>query len=303
LRILVMGSGGTGAYFGAKLVRAGHQVVFVARGAHLEALQTRGLEIAGVEQFHLPQVQATQDPSGMEQPDLILFAVKAYDTEAAAALVGPLVGPETVVLPIQNGVDTHTHIGAVVGHDRVLAGLCRISAEISAPGVIRRNSAFSEIIFGEPDGMPSQRTAHIATTLEAAGISVRISSDIRADLWRKFAFITAMSGVTGATRSPIGPIREVPETFALYRQIAQEVVAVAHSEGVAIESDLPDTLTAQAKAMAPGLKASLLVDLERGRRTEVETLQGNVVRLGAKNGVPTPVTAVIYGLLKLHQPR
>ncbi len=303
LRILIMGSGGTGAYYGGKLALAGHDVTFVARGAHLEALQTRGLAVTGIDEFHVPKVRATQDPAGMEPFDLVVVAVKAYDTEDAAALIRPVVGPETAVLPIQNGVDTHLRIGAVVGQDRVLGGLCRISAEIEAPGVIRRNSAFSEIIFGELDGSLSPRTAAIATALDGAGITTRVSTDIRVDIWRKFAFITAMSGVTGATRLPIGPIRDVPETIDLYRQIAREVVAVAHAEGVAIEDDLPETLMTQAQRLAPGLKASLLVDLERGRRTEVETLQGTVVRLGRTHGVPTPVTAVIYALIKLHQPR
>lgn len=303
LRILIMGSGGTGAYYGGKLARAGHDVTFVARGAHLEALQTRGLSVTGVDAFHVPNVHATQDPAGMAPVDLIVVAVKAYDTNDAAALIAPTVGPETVVLPIQNGVDNHVRIGAVVGQDRVLGGLCRISAEIEAPGVIRRNSAFSDIILGELDGSLSPRTAAIAEALNGAGIKTKISSDIRADMWRKFVFITAMSGVTGATRSPIGPIREVPETFELFRQIAREVVAVAHAEGVAIEDDLPEKLVTQAQGLEQGLKASLLVDLERGRRTEVETLHGTAVRLGREHGVPTPVTAVIYALIKLHQPR
>lgn len=302
MRIVIMGSGGTGAFYGARLARAGYDVTFIARGAHLQAMQTRGLKITGEEEFSLPGVQAVAEPSGLSPADVILFAVKAYDTEDAAELIRPVVGPDTMIVPIQNGVDSFDRIGAVHGHDRMVGGLCRISAEIAAPGVIQLNSTFKEIVFGEMDGSPSRRTATFAGALERAGIPHLLSRDIRADLWKKYTFITAFSGITGATRSPIGAVRECPETFDLYRRIADEVVAVARAEGVELSQKFPDSLVAQARGMAAGLKASLLVDLERGRRTEVETLQGHVVSLGKKHGVPTPVTEVIYALLKLHRP-
>ncbi len=303
MRIFIMGSGGTGAYYGAKLARSGEDVTFIARGAHLQAMQGQGLKITGLEEFHLPTVQAVSDPAGLAPADVILFAVKAYDTDDAAELIRPVVGPQTMIVPIQNGVDSYDRLGALHGHEKVVGGLCRISAEIGAPGVIKLNSDFKEIVFGEMNGAPSARTAAFAAALQRAEVPHKVSTEIVVDLWKKYTFITAMSGITGATRSPIGKIRECEETFALYRSIAAEVVAVARAEGIPLSESFPDSLVAQARTHAPGLKASLLVDLENGKRTEVETLQGHLVRLGRKHGVPTPVTEVIYALIKMHQPK
>jgi 2-dehydropantoate 2-reductase len=303
MRIAIMGAGATGTYYGAKLAKAGYDVSFIARGAHLKAMQTGGIQVVGQEEFHLAQVRATNDTVSVGAVDVVLFCVKAYDTEESARLIMPMVGPQTMVLPIQNGVDSLQRIGAVVGHDQVVGGLCRISVDLPQPGTVRLNSPFREIIFGELDGAPSARTAAFASALERAEIPHRVSGEIRTELWKKFIFITAMSGITGATRTPIGPIRECPETFALYARLAAEALAVGQSEGVPLDPAYVDELTRQARTLASGLKASLLVDLERGKRTEVETLQGTVVRLGKKNGVPTPVNDVIYALIKMHQPR
>jgi len=303
MRIVIMGSGGTGAYYGAKLVQAGHTVTFVARGAHLQAMQTEGLRIQGTENFHLPHVTAVSSLEGHAPADVVIFATKAYDTDGAAHTIKPVIGPDTTVLPIQNGVDSYDRIGSIVGHEHVIGGLCRISAEIASPGVIALHSSFTQITLGEMDRRPSVRTEALAKALNDAGIPTDVSTDIQADMWRKFAFITAFSGVTGATRSTIGPIRAVPETFAIYRRIAEEVVAVGKAEGVDLGAEFVDMLVVQAQGLPAGMKASLLVDLERGKRTEVETLQGTVVALGRKHGVPTPVTETIYGLIKLHQPQ
>ncbi|MFZ5825707.1 MAG: ketopantoate reductase family protein [Bacillota bacterium] len=303
MRIAIMGSGGIGAYYGARLARAGYTVAFIARGAHLTALQTSGLQVVGLEEFHLPAVTATDDPATIGPVDVVLFCVKAYDIETAARQMLPLVGPGTMVLPLLNGVDTVERLAPILGAEKVVGGLCRISVEVSSPGTVRINSPFKEITFGEMDGSPSARTAAFAAALERAEIPHRLSGKMELELWKKFVFITAFSGITGATRSPIGPIRDCPETFDLYRQVAAEIVAVGRAAGVELDPDMPAALVEQARAFAPGLKASLLVDLERGRRTEVETLQGAVVRLGRKYGIPTPVTEVLYALIKMHQPR
>lgn len=303
MRIAIMGAGATGTYYGAKLARAGYDVVFIARGAHLDALQRQGLQVIGLEEFHIPKVNATNNPATVGEVDVVLVCVKAYDTDEAVRQMLPMVGPNTMVLPLQNGVDSYERIGAVVGADKVVGGLCRVSVDIPQPGTVRLNSPFKEIIFGEMDGAPSARTAAFDAVLERAEIPHKLSTEIRVDIWKKYIFITAMSGITGATRSPIGPIRECPETFDLYRQLAAEAVAVGRAEGVNLDPGYADELYAQARTFAAGLKASLLVDLERGKRTEVEYLQGTVVRLGAKHGAPTPVTSVIYALIKMHQPR
>jgi len=298
-----MGSGAIGTYYGAKLAQAGYDVVFIARGAHLNALREEGLHVMGLEEFHLPIVRATSDPATVGPVDVLLFTVKAYDTDEAARLALPLVGPETTVVPLQNGVDSQERLGAFFGPGRVIGGLCRISVDIPSPGTVRIHSPFKEIVIGEMSGGPSARTEAISAALTQAEIPHRVSGEIRTDIWKKFVFITALAGITGATRSALGPIRECEETFALYGRLAAEAVAVGQAEGVPLDASLPQELMAQARNTAPGLKASLLVDLERGRRTEVETLNGAVQRLGRKSGVPTPVTDVIYGLIKLHQPR
>lgn len=302
MRIAIMGTGGTGGYFGARLARAGYHVTFIARGAHLKAMQTTGLRVTGVEEFHLPEVRVVENPDGLAPVDVVLFAVKAYDTDGAAELIRPIVGPDTMIVPIQNGIDSYDRLGAIHGHDRVIGALCRISVEIAAPGTIQLNSQFREIIMGEPEGRgESIRIREFANALDEAGMQVSISTDIQVDLWKKFTFITAMSGVCGAARAPIGPIREVPEAFELYRRIAEEVVAVAAAEGIFLAPGFADRLFDSARTLPGTMKASLLVDLERGRRTEVETLQGAVVRMGRKHGIATPVTEVAYGLIKLFQ--
>lgn len=303
MRIAIMGAGATGTYYGAKLVRAGYDVTFIARGAHLKALQADGLRVVGEEEFHLARVQATNDTVAVGPMDVVLFCVKAYDTEEAARLMLPMVTPSTMVLPIQNGVDSVQRLAPFVGQEQVVGGLCRVSVDIPQPGTVRLNSPFKEIVLGELDGQPSARTAAFAAALERAEIPHRLSGDIRAELWKKFIFITALSGITGATRSAIGPIRECPETYELYGKIAAEALAVGKAEGVNLPDSIPEEMMKQGRTFAAGLKASLLVDLERNRRTEVETLQGTVVRLGRKHGIPTPVTEVIYALIKMHQPR
>lgn len=303
MKIAIMGTGAVGSFFGAKLAHAGYDVAFIARGPHLQALQTGGLKVTGLEEFHLPKVTATSNPAEIGPVDVILFGVKAYDTEESARQMLPLVGPGTMVVPLQNGVDSYRQIGDIVGMGHMVGGLCRISVVISAPGTVQLNSPFKEIVFGEMNGAPSARTAAFDAALETAGIQHRLSGEIQVDIWKKFVFITAMSAMTGAARSPIGPIRDCPEAFALYGRVAAEVVAVGQAEGINLSNAIPDELMAQARASAPGLKASLLVDLERGRKTEVETLQGAVVALGRKHGVPTPVTEVLYALIKVHQPR
>lgn len=296
-----MGSGGTGGYYGARLVRAGFHVTFIARGAHYRAMLEHGLSVTGLEEFRIPQVRVVENPTGLAPVDLVIFAVKTYDTDAAAQLITPLVGPETVILPIQNGVDSFDRLGAVHGYDRVVGGLCRISAEVAAPGEIRLKSSFSDVVMGEMDGPETVRIREVANALAEAGIPCTVSTDIRTELWKKFTFITALSGICGATRSPLGPIREVPEAFQLFRRIAAEVIAVGRAEGVAIHEGYADAVTRHTEGLDGSLKASLLVDLERGRPTEVETLQGAVIRMGRERGVATPVTEVAHALIKMFQ--
>lgn len=302
MRIVIMGTGGTGGYYGAALARAGHDVTFVARGAHLEAIQSGGIRVTGQEEFQVNPVRAVAGLQGHPPADVILFAVKTYDTDAAAELIRPVVGPGSMVLPIQNGVESLDRLDQLLGPGRTVGGLCRISAEIAAPGVIQLNSTFKEVIVGEPDGRESGRTGAFAEALRAAGVPCKVTPNIQSEIWHKFAFITALSGVTGASRQPIGPIQACPEAFALFGEVVTEAFRVATAAGISLPPDLPDALVRFAAGLPKGMKASLLVDLERGKRTEVESLQGALSRLGRRYGVPTPTTDVLYALIKLHQP-
>jgi 2-dehydropantoate 2-reductase len=299
MRVTVMGSGGTGGYFGGLLARAGEDVTFVARGAHLDAIRAKGLSVRSrlVGDFTVP-ARATDDPSEGGLADLVLFCVKAYDTESAAARLRPALGPDTVILPVQNGIDSAERIGRVVGPGHVIGGTAGVSSVVEAPGVIDHRAGPDEIRLGELDGQPSARTERIADALRRAGIKAELRLDMRAALWEKFVRICGLSGLTALTRLPLGAVFACPETRTLLRQTMDETAAVGRAEGVT----LPDGFVADAlrffERAAPAVRGSLYYDLAAGRRLEVETLNGTVVRLGQEHGVPTPANFAVYAALK-----
>lgn len=303
MRVAVVGSGGIGGYFGALLVRAGVEVTFLARGAHLAAMRERGLEIQSVPGNFAVRVDATHDPAGLGQPDLILFAVKGYDTAEAAALLRPAVGPATALLSLQNGVDNEEILQDVLGRERVLGGVVHILSTISAPGVIAQTAGPRRITFGELDGRRTERVERIFQLLSGAEIPTRVSADIRVDLWEKFLFICAHGGVTAITRLGIGEILACPETAALYRAVMEEIGGVARGKGIPLPHDAVERALAFAGSLAPAMRSSLAHDLERGHRLEIETLPGAVVRYGREAGVPTPLCQMLYACLKPHHLR
>jgi 2-dehydropantoate 2-reductase len=303
MRIAIMGSGGVGGYFGGRLAHAGEDVTCIARGAHLEAIQKNGLQVNSVAgDFHV-RPKATHDPAAVGPADLILFCVKAYDTEAAASQTRPMVGPQTTVLCLLNGVDNEDKLGAILGEDHVLAGVVHILSTISAPGVISQTAGPRTLKLGERDGRITARAERIFGVLKGAGIQAELSTQIQVDLWEKFVFICAQGGTTALGRLAVGEILACPETTAFYRGVMEEVAAVGRAKGVPLPADAVDRALAFARGLQPGMRSSLAYDLSQGNRLEVETLAGSVVRGGRELGVPTPFNFAIYACLRPHHER
>ena len=299
MRILVMGSGGVGGYFGGLLARSGEEVAFVARGAHLAALQSRGLRIRSVHGDFDVAARAMQDPAELGAADLILFCVKAYDSETAANQLRPALGGRTVVLSLQNGVNAVERLEPFFGKGNVLPGAVYVDASIAAPGVIEQRSAFRRIVLGEAKGPASQRVERIADALRRAGAEVEARDDMMAALWEKYHYICALSGMTGATRSSIGPILACPDTRELFDDAVREVYAVCLAEGISIDAGIVDRTLAMARHARPGTKSSLLHDLEQGKPLEVEILSGYLARRAKALGVAAPVQRVLAASLRL----
>ena len=299
MRIAVVGAGGTGGYFGGLLARAGHDVTFIARGANLEALRARGLTVESrlAGNFTLP-VKATDNPGEVAPVDLVLFCVKTYDTEAAAESIRQLIQPDTMLLSLQNGIDNEERIARVTGHSSGLGAVAYIVSTIKAPGVIAQTAGPGSIVFGELGGGTSQRTERLYEVLQGAGIAAEIHLDVRVAIWQKFLFICAFSGVTAVTRLPIGTILADPVTHALFRGILEEVEAVARAGGIDLPADCVEQAMTQAAAVEPWASSSLYHDLAGGRRLELESLNGELVRRGGELGIETPLNFAIYAALR-----
>jgi 2-dehydropantoate 2-reductase len=299
MKIAVMGSGGVGGYWGALLARAGHEVTFIARGEHLRAIQTEGLKIKSVHgDFIIRPARAMDDPAAGGPVDLVLFTVKTYDTAAAAASILPLIGPRTTVLPFQNGIDARERIGAIIGAGPIIGGATWLSAAIEAPGVIGQYSLFRRIAVGQWDGAVSSRVRDIVEAFRRAGAEAEASTDIRIILWTKFVFIASSSVLGALTRATIGEYRAIPETRAVLRAALEEVAAVGRASGVALDPDIVERTLVFIDEAAPGIKPSLQRDVEMGRRSELESMIGAVVRMSRALGIPTPIMAAAYALLK-----
>ena len=300
MRIAIVGSGGVGGYFGGRLAAAGADVTFLARGAHLEAMRARGLRIESPRgNVHLPRVTAESEPAAIGPADVVFFAVKLYDTEGALALLPPLIGPDTVVIGFQNGVETVGLLTRAVGPSHAAGGVSYVSAVIAEPGVIR-HTAMDHLIFGEPDGSRSPRLEALLEACRPAGFQATLSSNITVDIWTKFVRIAVFSGMTAVTRSPIGVIRDDPELFAMLKATATEALNVAHAKGIAVPASTVEDIAAAYRALPPHAKASMLEDLERGRRLELPWLSGAVVRIGREVGVETPTHHFINAVLTPH---
>jgi 2-dehydropantoate 2-reductase len=301
LRIAVMGTGGVGGYFGARLLAGGDDVTFIARGAQLRAIKDRGLTVESeLGTVETGPVTATDDPASVPPPDVILFCVKLWDVEDAARLMKPMVGAHTAVIPLQNGIDSQERIAGIVGARAVMGGVAHISATVTAPGRIRHTGKLQRLTFGEMDGSRSARAQSFLESCTRAKIEGRLSERIAEAVWDKFIFLVAFSGMTALIRTGIGPIRDDAETFAMFRAAMAEVIAVARAKGVAFSYDPMAQWLKAISAMPRNYRASMLEDLERGRRLELPWLSGAVARMGAELGVDVPVNRFIATALKLH---
>jgi 2-dehydropantoate 2-reductase len=294
LKVTVMGPGGVGGYFGARLAAAGSDVTFVARGAHLEAMRARGLRLdSEIGPLHLAKVKVAADAREVPAADAVIFAVKMRDTEQAAEGLRGLVGKGASVFTFQNGVESANLVGAILGADRVVQGTARIGASILEPGVIKQIGTFARLDFGERDGRPSARTTAFLEACKAAGIDAHLSDNIKRELWIKFALLAPMAGMTALTRGPIGPIRANPQSMALLRSAVDEVIAlgVALKTGLTVED--AQRIMKTIDGLPKQMMASMAHDLLAGKPIELNGLSGAVARLGKQQGVPVPTHTFI----------
>ena len=296
-----MGSGGLGGYFGGLLARGGADVIFIARGAHLDAMRRDGLRIeGGPDPFHLEHVRATDDPGEIGPVDLVMVCVKLWDTEAALQQLRPLVGDDTALISFQNGVLKNSYLRAAYDGSHLIGGVAYVASTVSAPGVITRTGPLQRLIFGEFDGRPSPRVKAFHSAAVAGGIDAEVSSDIRRAIWEKFVFLVGLSATTTTMRVPIGPIRENPQSRALLLDLMREVVAVGRAQGVPLPEDYAEQRLEFADGMSAEMTSSMHHDLERGNQLEVRWLSGGVVELGNEVGVDTPLNRAVADILSVH---
>ncbi len=300
MKIAIMGSGGIGGYYGARLQNGGADVTFIARGAQLKAMQENGIALEGDRPLHLPTVKATDDPASIGPVDMVIFSVKLRDTEMAAKAIKPVIGPETGLMSLQNGVQKDDMLAPIVGREHLLGGAAYIGVSIARPGVIRKAGTMERLAFGEFDNTISRRAQVFLDLCKASDIKADIPADISLELWQKFVVIVTMSSITSAMRSTIGPIRANPQARGFALDLMREVVAVGRARGVALEPDFAEKRIAHVDGMSPDMRASMSLDLELGRPLELPWLAGAVVDMGAKAGVPTPCCRAVRDILAIY---
>lgn len=302
MKVLVMGSGGVGGLYGGRLAHAGYDVTFVARGAHLAAMREQGLLIES--EVHgnalVKPVKVTDDPTTVGTPDLVLFAVKLWDTEAVARALKPIVGPQTAVLSLQNGVVKDDILRGVFGEQALMGGVAYVATHIARPGVIHQVGTIQRLVFGEYDAKKSARAQALLAMLLKAGIQAELSGDIRRTLWEKYTFLVGLSGATATMRATLGAVREHPQTRAFLYDLIEEAVAVGRALGVNLPADYAEDRLKFADSLPATMDSSLHHDLKNGNRLEVEWLAGGVVQLGKKAGVATPCNRAVWDVLALH---
>jgi 2-dehydropantoate 2-reductase len=299
MRIAVVGTGGVGGGFGAVLARAGADVTFIARGAHLAAMKSRGLKVQSERgDTHLVPTRATDNPAEIGKVDIVLFCVKLWDVESAGRHIRPLIGPDTAVIPLQNGIDAAERLIPILGPGAVMGGVAQISASITEPGVVRQVGTFMRMIFGEFDGRRSKRGEDFLALCLKAGFDATLSDQILTDLWMKFILLASNASMMAATRQPIGKLRDDPDLRPIFVSAYREVVDVGRARGVALPADAVDRTLDLTSHMPAAMKASMALDLDRGNRLELPWLGGKVVELGRELGVPTPTHSMMAAMLK-----
>lgn len=303
MHVVILGSGAVGGYYGARLARSGVRVTFVARGAHLRAIRERGLLIWSSLGDFVARGAATDDPAAVAPADLVIFAVKSYDNATALPMLRALTGPSTAVLSLQNGVDSVDEVKAVVGETALIGGSTYIATSVAAPGLIEQNGTHRRIVFGEMFGdrsAISPRVARLHEMFAAADIESQPVADARVPIWEKFIFLSPVAAFTGAARMPVGPLWREPHCRSMMIEAFHEVERVARAEGVDVAANLQDRILTYMDNLPPTMRSSLLIDLSAGKRTEVEALQGAVVRRAQTAAVPVPIMSALYAVLKPH---
>lgn len=299
MKIAIVGAGGVGGYFGGLLARDGHEVAFLARGAHLQALREKGLKVRSVHgDFDIPHVVATDDPHEIGATDLTICTVKTYDIDSIAEFIRPLIGPHTALLPLQNGVEAPDQLAAHFGA-AVLGGAVWVVSAVVEPGVIHQQSQFRRIVLGELDKRVSPRAQSIQSALAHSGAVAEVSDDIWKVLWTKLLFIASFSGITSVTRAPAGPVMTCGESRLLLERAMREVEAVAHAKGILLDPDVVASTMAFCDKMTPDTTASMQRDVVAGRRLEYDAINGAIVRAGKATGIPTPVHEFFWTCLKV----
>jgi 2-dehydropantoate 2-reductase len=299
MRIAVIGTGGIGGPYGASLAKAGADVTFVARGAHLAAIRENGLRIEGNRgETHIRPAQATDDIASIGTVDVVLSCVKLWDVEPAAEQIRPMLGPETAVIPLQNGVDAAERLVAALGNEAVMGGTAFVTGTIAAPGVIRQTGTYQRMTFGELDGRTSARGQRLRDLCVAAGFEGVLSSDIMVPVWEKFVMLVPLSGIHALTRLPLGKWCDDPDLLALYDASLRETVAAGLAEGVGLPADITEKTLTMMRSMPPHHTTSMGNDLLRGNRLELPWFAGKVTELGRRHGIATPVNGFIYAALK-----
>ena len=299
MRVAVMGAGGTGGWLGAYLARAGNDVTLIARGAHLQAIQQSGLRLLQQDAEFSVKVNATEDPAEVGPVDLVLFTVKTYQNAAAFPVIGPIVGKETTVLTLQNGVDSGDQLAQVFGRTPILPGASWTTAHIESPGVVRQQTPWAKIVFGEVDGRKSPRALRVQEMFADAGVETELSEDVTKVLWTKFLAVGPLAGITSASRTRTQRLIQYPESKAALHAAFREVEAVALAKGVNLDSDVVEE-TVRFVDNVPDIQVSMHADIDQGRLLELEAMVGCVVKLGRELGVPTPIHELLYALLLPH---
>ena len=301
MKIVMMGSGGVGGYFGARLALGGADVSFVARGAHLAAMREGGLRLDTPQGLlHATKVRVVERASDAGLADFVLLCVKLWDTEEALRQIAPIVGPATTVISLQNGVHKEELLGKAFAPEQLMGGVAYVATRIEPPGTIKQTGPMQRLQFGEYSGARSARAEALLAACLKGGINAEIAADIRRAIWEKYVFLAALSGATASIRSTIGPIRSNPQTRAFFLDLMREVVAVAHASGVNLPADYAEQRLKLADDVDPGMTSSMHHDLQAGTRLELRWLSGGVAELGARLGVPTPLHRAVFDILTLH---
>ena len=299
MRIAVVGAGGVGGGFGAALAKAGADVTFIARGAHLAAMKSGGLKVQGGRgETHLVPTRATDNPAEIGKVDIVLFCVKLWDVESAGQHIKSLIGPDTAVIPLQNGIDAAERLIPILGPNAVMGGVAQISGSIVAPGVIQQVGTFMRMIFGDLDGRRSQRGEDFLALCLKAGFDATLSEQILTELWMKFILLASNAGMMALARQPIGKLRDDPDLRPIFMAAYQETIDVGRARGVALPADARERILELTRHLPPAMKASMALDLDRGNRLEVPWLSGKVAELGRQLGIPTPTHSMMYAMLK-----